>query len=214
MKNCKWLLLFGVFLSYFISPYLPVAWGWENGLLEWLQVAILVLGLVLNYIWWQEAKSANNFSNSRFLAGAIPLWLLMIGRELSWGRVFYLNGFDAVNGPSFLKLDQLPYGFLVNPLLAIIIVVWLYVVIKYALYKIPYELLKERRFPVAELVITVLAFAFADLGEKKLHLQSMEEFNECLAYLGLILTAYCVKTALRKESKKTLMKSEIPSILP
>ena len=192
-------MLLGVFLSYFINPYLPVAWGWENSLLEWLQVAILALGLVLNYTWWQEAKVTNNFSNTRFLAGAMPLWLLMIGRELSWGRVFYLSGFDTVSGPSFLKLAQLPYGFLVNPLLAIIIVVWLYVVIKYALYKIPYELLKERRFPVAELVIAVLAGIFAEIGEKKLHLQSMEEINECLAYLGLILTAYCVRTALRKK---------------
>lgn len=199
MKNCKYLLLLGVLLSYFISLYLPVEWGWENSLLEWLQVAILVLGLVLNYAWWQEAKLANKLSNVRFLAWATPLWLLMIARELSWGRVFYASGFDAVNGPSFVRLAQLPYGSLVNPLIAVIIIVWLYAVIKYALYKIPYQLIKERLFPITELVITVLAFVAADIGEHKLHLQTMEEFNECLAYLGLILTSYGVKNALQKK---------------
>ena len=119
MENCKWLLLLGVLLSYPISHYLPLMWGWENSLLEWLQVAILALGLVLNYRWWQQAKADNNLSNTRFLACATLLWLLMIGREISWGRVFYPSGFDVVNGPSFLTLTQVPYGSLVYPVLAV-----------------------------------------------------------------------------------------------
>ena len=203
MKKCKWLLLLFVSLSYFIIPYLPVAWGWENGLLERLQIAILTLGLILNYRWWQEAKLDNNLSDTRFFAWITPLWLLMIGRELSWGRVFYPNYFDAATGPSFLKLTQLPYGSLVNPVIAVIIIVWLYAVIKYALYKLPYQLLKKHRFPVIELLITVFAFAVADIGEHQLNLQTMEELNECFAYLGLILVAYFVKTALRIEKEKT-----------
>jgi hypothetical protein len=201
LKYYKWLLLLGTLVSYFISLHLPVAWGWENSLLEWLQILILSFGLVLNCRWWQEAKAARDLSNARFLGWGAPLWFLMIARELSWGRVFYPSGFDAVNGPTFLTLSQLPYGPLVNPLLAILIVTWLYMVIKHGLYKIPYKLLREGRFPVAEMAITVFAFVVAELGEKILHLQSMEEFVECFAYLGLILTTYCVKTALRKEGK-------------
>jgi hypothetical protein len=57
---------------------------------------------------------------------------------------------------------------------------------------------KEHKFPVTALVITIFAFVSAELGERHLHLQNMEEFDECFAYLGLILTAYCVKNALRK----------------
>ena len=200
MKNCKWILLVAIALSYFISPYLPFEWGWENSLLEWLQVLILVFGLILNHHWWQQTKSAGHFDHARFLAWTIPLWLLMIGRELSWGRVFYPNGFDAINGPSFVLLAQLPYGPFVNPLIVVFVMVWFYLGIKYALYKIPYKLLKERRFPVTELVIVVFAFLFAEIGERQLHLQNMEEFNECLAYLGLILVAYCVKVVLQKEA--------------
>lgn len=213
MKQCKYFLLLGVLLSYFISDYLPVEWGWENSILEWLQVVILTVGLMLNYTWWRDAKSMpQNINNARFLLWAIPLWLLIIARELSWGRVFYSRGFDAVDGPSFLPLSQLPYGSVVYPLLTVIIVVWSYMIIKYRLYKIPYKLLKERRFPVAELIITVFAFIDADIGEHKLHLQNMEEFDECLAYLGLILVAYYVKKALRKEAKNMIRESKDSSL--
>lgn len=189
------ILLIGVLLSYFISPYLPISWGWENSFLEWQQVVILAVGFVLNCKWWHDAKSTSN-PGRRFLLWASPLWLLMIGRELSWGRVFYPNGFDAVNGPSFVSLAELPYGAIVNPTLAVIIVVWLFAVIKYGLYKTPYQLLKEKCFPVSDLTISILALVAAGLGEKTLHLPVMEEFDECIAYLGLILTAYCVKKAL------------------
>ncbi|MDF2927821.1 MAG: hypothetical protein K0Q75_59 [Anaerospora sp.] len=193
----KWILLTGVLLSYFISPLLPVSWGWENSFLEWLQVVILAVGLVLNCKWWHDAKSKGHHESACFLFWASPLWLLMVGRELSWGRVFYPNGFDTVNGPSFVSLAQLPYGAIVNPMLAVIIVVWLFAVIKYDLYKLPYKLLKEKNFPISELAISILALAVAGFGEKKLHLPVMEEFDECLSYLGLILTAYCVNKALQ-----------------
>ena len=200
MKKCKWLLLIGVFLSYFISPYLPDAWGEENDFLEWLQVVILVLGMVLNYIWYQEAEYDNNISSKRFLAWTTPLWLLIIGRELSWGRVLYPSIFKVILVKNVIHL-----------LLAIIIVVWLYVGKKYDLYKIPYKLLKERLFPITELIITAIALLVADLAEHRLHLPQMEEFNECISYLGLILVAYYVKTALKRKKSNIISRYTIHS---
>lgn len=200
MKKCKWVLLIGVFLSYFISPYLPDAWGKENGFLEWLQVVILTLGMVLNYIWYQEAKYDNNISSKRFLAWTTPIWLLIIGRELSWGRVLYPRIFNVILVKNATHL-----------LLTIIIVVWLYIGTKYDLYKIPYKLLKERRFPIIELTITAIAFLVADLAEHRLHLPQMEEFNECIAYSGLILVAYYVKTALEREKSNIVSRYTIRS---
>jgi len=193
-----WILLAGVLVSYFISPYLPLSWGWENNFLEWLQVAILAIGMTLNYRWWQNVNATIDSASALFLASTLPLWLLMIGRELSWGRVFFPSGFDAVSGPTFVSLAELPYGTFVNPLLTVIIVSWLFVVIKYRLYRIPYELLKTKNFPIYELLIVILALLVAGYGEKKLHLPVMEEFDECVAYLGLILTAYRIKNALKR----------------
>lgn len=198
MKKCKWLLLIVLIFSYFLTPYLPPAWGWENGVLEWLQVAILASGLVLNGFWWHETRSANLLSSARFLAWAILLWVIMLGRELSWGRVFFASGFDPVTGPTFIPLAELSYGWIIKLVRTVIIVLFLYGVIRYSLYKTPFRVLKKGQFPVAELLITIFAFVVVLIGEK-MHLQVMEEYYEVFAYLGLILTAYGMKVALQKE---------------
>ncbi|WP_312562774.1 hypothetical protein [Anaerospora sp.] len=63
---------------------------------------------MLNCKRWNDANSNRHHERAYFLFWASPLWLLMIGRALNWGRVFYPNGFSAVNGSSFVSLVQLP----------------------------------------------------------------------------------------------------------
>jgi len=192
VKKSIWFLLLGVFLSYFISPYLPFEWGWDGSFLEWLQVAVLSLGLILNILWWHKAKVANHLPMTRFLLWVTPLWLVLIGFELQWGAIFYVTGFDPAGGPSFISLEQLSYGPFIYPLLAVLMILWLYTGFKYGLYKIPHDRLKEGRFPISVLIITVLAFVFAILGHV-LSFERMEELNECFAYLGVITVGICVK---------------------
>jgi len=196
----KYPLFVLVALSYYIGSHLPITWGWENGLLEWAQVAILVVGVLLTGYWWQEAKLVRSFHHARFLAWAVPLWLLMIGRELSWGRVFYQVGLDPISGPYFITVAQLPYGKFVYPVIAIIILTWLFAVIRYKLYAIPYELFRQERFPTGEFLLVVFSFIVAYIAEKHFHNATMEEIVECVAYLSLVLTAYRVKVALQQRS--------------
>lgn len=193
----KYPLLVLVILSYYISSYLPLTWGWENGPLEWSQVVILAVGALLTGCWWQEASSSRQFHHARFFAWAVPLWLLMIGRELSWGRVFFPAGLDPVNGPYFISVAQLPYGKLVYPVIAIIILAWLYAVIKYRLYAFPCDLYRQGRFPTGEFILVIFSFVVAYVAEKHLHNAAMEELVECAAYLSLMLTAYRVRVALQ-----------------
>jgi hypothetical protein len=190
--------LFGlVILSYYIGSYLPLTWGWENGPLEWAQVVILAVGTLLTGCWWQEAISSRQFHHTCFFAWAIPLWLLMIGRELSWGRVFYPIGINPIDGPYFISMAQLPYGKVVYPVIAIIILSWLFAVIKYRLYAFPCDLYRQSRFPTGEFTLVIFSFVVAYVAEKQLHSATMEELVECVAYLSLILTAYRVKVALQ-----------------
>lgn len=191
MKKCIWFFLLGVFLSYFISPALPIEWGWENGTLEWLQIFILMFGLLLNLMWWQRAKLVKNLPVARFLLWATPLWLVIIGLELNWGVTFYPVSTDAVNGPSFIDLYQISYGPFVYPSLAVLFIIWLYMGIKHKLYEIPYERLRGRKFPITILLITVLSFVSAGMGHI-LYLENMEKLYQCFAYLGLILLVYSV----------------------
>lgn len=197
MHLLKYPLFILVILSYYISAYLPINWGWENGPLEWFQVVILAVGALLTSYWWQEARSSRQLHHARFFAWAVPLWLLMIGRELSWGRVFYQAGLDPITGPYFISAAQLPYGKFVYPVLAIIILSWLLVVIKYKLYAFPFDLYRQRRFPTGEFILVILSFVVAYVAEKHLHNAIMEELVECVAYLSLVLTAYRVKLSLQ-----------------
>jgi hypothetical protein len=187
-----------VILSCFIGSYLPLSWGWENSPLEWSQVVILSLGALLTEKWRREAKSAGRYHHARFFAWAIPIWLLMVGRELSWGRVFYQVGIDAVTGPFFISVSQLPYGSIVYPVLAIVIILWLFAVVKHKLYAVPYELFQQGHFPNGEFLLVIFCFVVANIAEKKLKFETMEEIVECVAYLSLILMAYRIKVALQQ----------------
>jgi hypothetical protein len=202
MYLCKYVLIIVVVLSYFVEGHLPVAWGWENSPLEWSQVVILLIGALLSGKWWQEAKSAERYHHAHFFAWAIPLWLLMAGREMSWGRVFYPVGLDTATGPYFLSVSQLPYGPIVYPVLTIAIVIWLLAVIKYKLYRVPYELFQQGRFPFGEFLLVIFSFVVANIAEKHLNFEIMEEIVECVAYLSLILTAYQVKIALSQNGNQ------------
>lgn len=200
MYLLKYFLLITVILSYFVGSYLPPSWGWENSPLEWSQVVILSLGALLTGFWWYQARSVGQYHHACFFAWAIPLWLLMVGRELSWGRVFYPLGIDPISGPYFVSVSQLPYGAFVYPILTVIILSWLFAVIKYRLYAIPYELFQQSRFPTGEFLLVVLSFIVAYIAEKQLHYEIMEEIVECVAYLSLILTAYRVKVSLQQRN--------------
>jgi hypothetical protein len=198
MYLCKYILIMIVILSYFIGSHFPPSWGWENSPLEWSQVVILLSGALLSVKWRQEALSAGRYHHARFFTWAIPLWLLMAGREMSWGRVFYPVGIDAATGPYFLSVSQLPYGSIVYPVLTVVIIMWLFVVTKHKLYAIPYELFKQGRFPVGEFLLVIFSFVVANIAEKLMHYEIMEEIVECVAYFSLILTAYRIKVALQQ----------------
>jgi hypothetical protein len=210
MYLCKYILLMIIILSYFIGKHLPLSWGWENSPLEWSQVVILLMGALLTEKWRREAKAAGQYQHARFFTWAIPIWLLMAGREMNWGRVFYPIGVDAINGPYFISVSQLPYGPIVYPVIAIVIIMWLFAVTKYKLYAVPYELFQEGHFPTSEFLLVILSFVVSNTAEKYLHFETMEEIVECIAYLSLILTAYHVKIALQQRTSNIKVEKRLP----
>jgi len=199
----KYVMVMIVILSYFIGNHLPLTWGWENSPLEWSQVATLLTGAVLCGKWRKEAKSAGRFQHARFFTWSIPLWLLMAGREMSWGRVFYPVGINAVTGPYFIPVSKLPYGPIVYPAIAIVIVTWLFAFTKHKLYTIPYELYQQDLFPIGEFLLIILSFVVSNIAEKQLHYEIMEEIVELVTYLSLLFTAYRVKVALQHLTNRT-----------
>jgi hypothetical protein len=164
---------------------------------------ILFVGALLTAKWSREAKSAGQYHHARFFNWAIPLWLLMAGREMNWGRVFYPVGINPITGPFFIPVSQLPYGPIVYPLIAVVILSWLFAVIKYKLFLIPYKLYQQGHFPTSEFLLVIFSFVVAHIAERELHFEIMEEIVEDVAYISLLITAYRVKVALKNPVNRT-----------
>ncbi|MCQ1848302.1 hypothetical protein [Neorhizobium galegae] len=73
---------------------LPPWWAWENQPIENAQAAVL-LGPLHTIFLYQ--KSANQ--PKAILLAAIPLWILLVSRDLSFGAVFLDPTSVGTNGP-------------------------------------------------------------------------------------------------------------------
>ena len=91
--------------------YLPFSCGDENGVIENVQVVILISA---TFICFFKTRSAEGRTRSLWIAGTL-LCLLLAGRELSWGRVF----FPPMASGNFPPVKALPYGPLVYPLIGV-----------------------------------------------------------------------------------------------
>lgn len=187
MTYYRILSLFILIVAPLMGNSIPEQWGWENSVVEWLQILILALGLLL--CWKKPSGSFGLFTT--------PIWLILIGRELSWGRVFFPLGIDA-NGPYFPALKQLWYGPAVYPIITILLLGWILAIIKYKLYKIPLTMIKNKTFPWINLAITFLGVVTTHFSEHILHLQKVEEIAETVVYVGFIVLALQIKQAVIK----------------
>lgn len=90
----------GVILSVPLAFVLPVEWSFENELIENAQIAVLLGGIILIL----SVRSSMKWFQRFFAAG----FLLMIFRELSWGRVFFPVGTEEL-GPVFISMADYKY---------------------------------------------------------------------------------------------------------
>ncbi|MDF2500801.1 MAG: hypothetical protein K0Q77_1515 [Anaerosporomusa subterranea] len=157
----------------------------ENGPIEWGQVAILVIGCVTAigaYFY-----GIGNSSAKRLFLCSVPFWLILISRELSWGRVFYPNGKGG-----FLSLKQLWYGPYVYPGIAIVLALIAAYMIKNDLHKEVVYWLKNAKLPAVDGIILLIAVVGADLSEHSLagliglRHGLFEELAEMVAYIALV----------------------------
>ncbi|THT97465.1 hypothetical protein E9531_15925 [Lampropedia puyangensis] len=91
---------------FMLCQRLPVQAGWENGFFEILQNVVLGFSAAISLVLFALRRS--HVQRSLWLGVAL-IWLLMLGRELSWGAVFLEPlSMDAISGPYFSS-HVLPY---------------------------------------------------------------------------------------------------------
>lgn len=90
-------------LGYVMPPYL----AWENGVLEMLQNIVLFGDMCLAAYFFRKTAGMGGKSIHRLWLAAAGYFLLLLGRELSWGRVFFPTGMDS-HGPTFVSMNSIP----------------------------------------------------------------------------------------------------------
>ncbi|MBP2635337.1 MAG: hypothetical protein H6Q72_1244 [Firmicutes bacterium] len=206
MSSC---LLYKVFPTTYLSVlllalmfpaglWLPTSWGWENGVIENLQILILAAGLVVScFVAWN--KRDDRKSRNLWLC-LTPCWILAILREVSWGRIFYPVSIGT-HGPEFITLQQLPYGFLVKPFVIIVIVVTLIAVY----WNAKGIFICHKQLPVLDLTILLVAAIMAVLCDKNmlLHLHSYHQILEELAELTVYWSMVSIVMNIGLQKKNT-----------
>lgn len=174
-----------------LSFVLPIEYSYENHFLENLEVVILFLGIV---ICIGKIRDFILYDSIKFYVASIIIYILMIGRELSWGRVFYPIDMDKNGEQIFVKVHELWYGSVVYPMVGILILI---VLILLGVY-----FYQSRRqgicwyIPLGEflffIVTSILGQFVFDRGLVQFgnYNQLLEESCEIMAYIALVCCTY------------------------
>lgn len=170
------------FLVAFPAAFLFPPWvGWENGPLEMVQNIVLAAGAACCSVLFCKARGP--YRHGLWLAASV-YFLILLGRELSWGRVFMLKTMTD-HGPVFVSMHSLPHYILIHGIIAVIILMTLLALIVLMPWK---EIFLHIPFPGPAFLILIAASAFAALGDKGLLTggpfdENLEEEMELLVYI-------------------------------
>lgn len=163
-----------------MSYFLPQTISWENGFLENIQVVVLLFGGVLAFSFYQKSKQ--NKIHAMWLT-ASSFFLLLVGRELSWGRVFFPTKMTG-DGPKFIAMSQVPHHMLLN----IFIGIFIAVIVVGMIFTIPWKTLLFK-VPVPKLYfsLTFIGVIFSLIGDhgwifSGYRGETVEELGELLFY--------------------------------
>lgn len=160
---------------------LPVEWSFENGFIENAQIIVLVAGA----IWILNIRSPIKWLQRFFAAGLVLIAL----RELSWGRVFFPTGMEAL-GATFISMANYKYRIHVYAFLAIYISAMLFMLIRF----VPVKEIFSAQQPLAAFGIILITSLLNHIGDKGLFIgkvcgQILEELNELILYMTLPIIA-------------------------
>lgn len=171
---------------------LPIEYSYENHLLENLEVFILCIGLV-NMLYRTVSLNKNKF-NKFYLACGI-FYIIMIARELSYGRVFYPIGIDENGEQIFVNIHQIWYGPIVYPIIAVLVLIALFLMIQtYKYIKKEQIICSVPRYSIRLFIIMMILSQI--VFEKNLikfladYGQLLEECTEIIAYCSLVCFTY------------------------
>jgi hypothetical protein len=172
---------------------LPSQAAWENQIVENTQVAVLVAGCVAAVAFCVRSRGQWRW----FWLVTAMIWLLLSGREISWGGSFYPLTRMTVLGP-FFSARELWYWPVIYPLVGVLGLAMLFIVIRYRTWETCKDIVQDRSAPIAETLCVVALSVISLAGEGRAgplstflpHSIVFEELAELAAYVWLLAAQF------------------------
>lgn len=179
----RWFLLMASLALLPLVLQMPNSFSWENGPLEMAQNAVLLINMCICLYFFASTKD----KNIHYLwLNSAALYLILLGRELNWGRVFFLKKMLS-HGPVFYSMEKLTNALLVHSLIGLFVVVVLFLFWKLTPWKwVRSELSNHKSVIIVLIILSVLSIV-GDMGylfHSYLD-EALEEYAELLLYVLL-----------------------------
>lgn len=191
--SVTWIAIINAILIVPCILYLPEKFGYENGLLENLQLVALLVGFIL-CLAYQKIKSKQNQDNEnekaavdtsmvKFFKFSALVIIILFLREINCGRTIFFPVPGEVN--TFYSWKDIKYGWLAHPLYGLYMTyVGLYFLLN-KLFITLWNIVKNVKFPVWNIVLMIVGMVWGTLAEEVFHNMVMEEITELLFYISL-----------------------------
>lgn len=177
--NVTWLSVLNTILIIPCVLFLPEKFGYENGLLENLQMLVLFVGLYLSFF----SKTDKKF----FVFAGLVLTILML-REVNCGRTLFfpIEGYDN----AYYRWEDIKYGYLVHPLFGTFIACVGVYFLKNKLFLNFWNYLKNTTLPFWNIIFMISGMLLSTYAEHHTSNMVFEEIAELLFYVSLVGIIY------------------------
>ena len=174
---------------------LPIHCGYENGILENIQMVILLLAFIL-------ALKAKN--NKKFFIFIALILLFFALREVNYGRTLFFPIPNQEN--MFYSWKEIKYGYLVHPIVFLYLTsIFIYFIFN-KLYLAMWTYITKVRIPVMNFLFLFIGLILSLYAEKYTHNFVFEEMSELLMYSAILGIVYLytknVRTKIHEKPKE------------
>lgn len=154
--------------------FLPEQYGYENGLLENIQMITLFVAFIL--------AVTSKFRKKFFYFVALVIILIAL-REVNYGRTLFFPILGEVN--AYYSWKDIKYGWLVNPLIGLYITGSVLYFIWNKVFIDLWQIIKNIKFPVWNVILMLAGMGLGMYAEKVTENFVFEEIAELLFYVSL-----------------------------
>ena len=172
--NATWI---AILIALAVVPcvmFLPEHYGYENGLLEDIQMLVLLTGFIL---------AVRSKVNKKFFNFAALILTIIALREINCGRTLFFPVPGEVN--TYYSWKEIKYGWIANPIYGLYMACVAFYFFKNELFITLWKIIKEIRFPVWNVLLMLVGMGLGMYAEKAMHNMVFEEITELLFYVSL-----------------------------